>query len=1048
MARLTGNASGMLATLGQGQAAATKFASSVQASNKAAAASAQQVAESATRTGEAAERSAQRQVTAAASTAAAAERSKKQWRDVSTGAVIAGAVMVAAVGVVVKAYADFEKSMSNVKAATHASGDEMSRLRTLAIDAGVNTAYTAKEAAEGIAELAKAGVGVRDILGGGLAGALSLAAAGEMEVAEAAELAATALVTFKLSGDKVPHVADLLAAGANKAQGSVRDLGYAMKMSALVAAQLGIPIEDMVGGLSAFASAGLLGSDAGTSFKTMLMRLTPNSKEAKEKMAELGISAFDAQGNFMGLADLAGNLRDKLGKLSPEARASAMGIMFGTDAVRAANIMFEQGAEGIQAWIDQVNVAGYAAATAAIKQDNLAGDLQKLKGSIDAVFLKSGSGANQVLRDMVQGFTKLVNAIGDVDPRVLGLAVSLAGTMGAALLLTGAGMKLYSAWGRVSEVMARSADGAGKATGALGKVAAAAGVAMVAIAALQIVGAFAKTSDVKTTEDYANALLKVSEAGAKAKASDLDSIFQGWDKNFGADIVTDVNSMSEAVTRFTNQDWHDSLNRNFADPLNSFFGFAKTGIGQVVDRFGEMGDAMGDLVANGGAEAAAKSFSLLTAEFERNGQGAAEALEALPAYKDALLNQAQAASVSLTPTELLTYALSGQSDKIALATSKYGSYTDASGRAVPITEALARALEEIGIDANGTVVQMDKYIDRMQRAGLMTLDARQTQRDYAEALRAVGLNADGAGGKIGSLTGGLSLNTAQGVKNQAALDAVARAGMNTTASMAGATDAFGRNVYSQKQLQANLMATFQNTVRAAGQFGVTGTAADNLARDIMGVPRGVNINTWMSDYAKRMAQQTKGAVDAVPSYKSTTVQIQVYGMEQIEAARASLGNLAANSMIAANAYASGAAYRKWNGGPIRAFADGGFNGPVMGPGTGVSDSILALLSNGEYVMKASAVSKFGLGFMDAVNNGIMPAANPMIALPFGGEGPSGQNVTVNFAPQMTVEVEVPGLGEKLTGRIRSVARDEGAHLVRALSNEAASTRGTTRTVFI
>ena len=70
-----------------------------------------------------------------------------------------------------------------------------------------------------------------------------------------------------------------------------------------------------------------------------------------------------------------------------------MTLIFGSDAVRAANVLYEQGTAGIKKWTEKVNDAGYAAETAAMKQDNLAGDIEKLAGSIDSVFLKSGSGA-------------------------------------------------------------------------------------------------------------------------------------------------------------------------------------------------------------------------------------------------------------------------------------------------------------------------------------------------------------------------------------------------------------------------------------------------------------------------------------------------------------------------------------------------------------------------------------------------------------------------------------------------------------------------------
>jgi TP901 family phage tail tape measure protein len=118
--------------------------------------------------------------------------------------------------------ADFDKSMSAVAAATHAPKDQIDQLRAAAIQAGKDTQYSATEAADGITELSKAGVSTASILNGGLKGALSLAAAGQLSVGEAAETAASAMTQFKLSGDQMPHVADLLAAAPARLRARAR----------------------------------------------------------------------------------------------------------------------------------------------------------------------------------------------------------------------------------------------------------------------------------------------------------------------------------------------------------------------------------------------------------------------------------------------------------------------------------------------------------------------------------------------------------------------------------------------------------------------------------------------------------------------------------------------------------------------------------------------------------------------------------------------------------------------------------------------------------
>lgn len=138
------------------------------------------------------------------------ERVGKRSADISalTGKITGiGVGMTAAAGLAVKKFADFDQAMSSVAATGDDARKSLASLRQAAIDAGADTAFSATEAAGAVEELAKAGVSASDILGGGLAGSLDLAAAGGLGVAEAAEYASIAMTQFKLEGKDVTHVA-------------------------------------------------------------------------------------------------------------------------------------------------------------------------------------------------------------------------------------------------------------------------------------------------------------------------------------------------------------------------------------------------------------------------------------------------------------------------------------------------------------------------------------------------------------------------------------------------------------------------------------------------------------------------------------------------------------------------------------------------------------------------------------------------------------------------------------------------------------------------
>lgn len=313
----------------------------------------------------------------------------------------------------IKVTTDFDKAVSGVAAVANASEAELVQLREAALSAGAATSFSASEAAVAESELARAGLAVSDILGGALLGSLDLAAAGQLDLGKAAEISAQAMNIFGLAGDDVAHIADVLAAGANKSAADVGQLGDALRQGGLVAAQTGLSLEDTIGAFSLFADNALIGSDAGTSFKTTLQRLVPQSKQQAQAMDDLGLSFFDANGNFVGLEETAQRLQVALSDLSDEERSAALTRIFGSDAVRAASLLYEAGAEGVREYTEAVDDQGAAQRVAATQLDNFAGDLEEFSGSVETALIRIGDLGTSTLRGVVQGGTEIVNVFND-----------------------------------------------------------------------------------------------------------------------------------------------------------------------------------------------------------------------------------------------------------------------------------------------------------------------------------------------------------------------------------------------------------------------------------------------------------------------------------------------------------------------------------------------------------------------------------------------------------------------------------------------------------
>lgn len=501
-----------------------------------------------------------------------AKKYREAFNAVGTASVAMGTVLTAAFALASKASMDFDAQMSNVQAATHETSANMGLLRQAALDAGEATVFSATESAQAIEELAKAGVSTTDILNGGLTGALDLAAAGGLGVAEAAGIAATALKQFNLNGSDMAHVADLLAAGAGKAMGDVDDLAQALNQSALVAKQTGLSIEETTAGLAAFAEQGLLGSDAGTSFKTMLQSLVPSSAEAAELMKRYNLEAYDAQGNFVGLSEYAGKLKDGLSGLSVEQQNATLKTIFGSDAVRAATVLYQNGAEGIDEWTAAVDDQGYAAETARMRLDNLKGDVEALGGAFETALIDTGSTANDTLRAMVQALTGLVGMYNDLPQPVQATVMALGGAAAAVTLTGGAAFLAVPKWLEFKATVEASTwtmKGIGLTAGAAGLALGGLFLAVGELAAQHQRGQARAQAYADAIEDGTNKLSAAARdtaidelsKGGEALSFNWQSAYEAAEKlGVSADVVTDA--------ALKNGDAIDELSRYY-DALSS-----------------------------------------------------------------------------------------------------------------------------------------------------------------------------------------------------------------------------------------------------------------------------------------------------------------------------------------------------------------------------------------------------------------------------------------------------------------------------------------------
>lgn len=329
---------------------------------------------------------------------------------------VAGAAAVAAgLAASIKAAADFEAQMSAVQAVSGATGAEMAQLGNLALDLGKNTSFSASEAAKGLEELVKGGVSIPDIMNGAAQATLNLAAAGGTDLASAAEIAANALNTFGMSGQDMAHVSDLIAGAANASAIDVNDFRLSLASAGAVVATAGGSFDDLAVSIAAMGNAGIKGSDAGTSLKTMLMNLQPDTKEQIKLFKDLGLVTaeganqfFDATGKMRPMAEVAQVLQDALRGQTEQQKLANLETMFGTDAIRAASVMANLGAEGFNDLAGSMAKVS-AEAVAAQRLNNLSGDMEQLHGAVETAAIELGTAFLPILRQVTQAGTQFIN---------------------------------------------------------------------------------------------------------------------------------------------------------------------------------------------------------------------------------------------------------------------------------------------------------------------------------------------------------------------------------------------------------------------------------------------------------------------------------------------------------------------------------------------------------------------------------------------------------------------------------------------------------------
>jgi TP901 family phage tail tape measure protein len=331
----------------------------------------------------------------------------------------------------VNSAAQFEQSLNVMQQVSGATEAQMASMQAQALQLGAETAFSAGEAAAGMLELAKAGLDTDQVMAA-IGGTMDLAAAGNLGLAQAAEIAANAVNTFGLDATQTVDVANMLAAAANASSVEVTDLASGMQMAGSVFASSGQDIDVLTTALALMGNAGIKGSDAGTSLKTMLMRLTAPTKEARAMMDQLNVSMYNLDGSTRDLPDVMADLQASMAGATDEARQNALTTIFGADAIRAVNVLLAKGPAGWKAMSKAVSAQGAASEVANARMSGMAGAIEYAKGSLDSFLIGGALPFLDTMSGVVRQAADALTWFGELDVGIRNAAMAFTAVLAAA----------------------------------------------------------------------------------------------------------------------------------------------------------------------------------------------------------------------------------------------------------------------------------------------------------------------------------------------------------------------------------------------------------------------------------------------------------------------------------------------------------------------------------------------------------------------------------------------------------------------------------------
>ncbi|MGL4914519.1 MAG: phage tail tape measure protein [Romboutsia sp.] len=347
----------------------------------------------------------------------------------------------------------FEDQMNRVRGVSGATANEFESLKNKALEASSQYGVGTKEVAEGMENLASAGLNTGQILDS-TNSVLALSTASGEDLAGSTDILTGAMSAFNYTAKDTNKIADILVENGNKTNAGVKDTGDALKYAQSSASALGVSLPMTTAMIGELANNSIKGSTAGTALRGMFTRLSAPTKEASDAMKKIGFNAFDANGKLKSMPTVIDQLGKSLKGTTDKQKQYYLSTIFGQEAGTAMNVLLKEGGKNLNDLSKSYdNASGSADKMANTANQGVGKSLRQLKSSFEILQIKLITSLAPTLTSIANHIGKLIDKFNKLSPttqKVVGIIGGVIAISAPLLLMVG---KIISSVGHITSAI-------------------------------------------------------------------------------------------------------------------------------------------------------------------------------------------------------------------------------------------------------------------------------------------------------------------------------------------------------------------------------------------------------------------------------------------------------------------------------------------------------------------------------------------------------------------------------------------------------------------